>query len=101
MSYPGRFGNIFEKNMKQVTIIREAKKVVIVETKVTILNLEVESKGKQVWLASDEDGKLYSNSPSEMESSLEQDAAGCNEWTAFYMANGYLRLIKDKGIVKV
>lgn len=87
--------------MKEVMIIHEAKKVVIVETKVTILNLEVENKDKQVWLASDKDGKLYSNSPLEMESSLEQDAAGCNEWTAFYMANGYLRLIKDKGITKV
>lgn len=87
--------------MKQVTIIREAKKVVIVETKVTTLNLEVENKGKQVWLASDKDGKLYSNFPLEMESNLEKDANGCNSWPAFVAANGYLRLMREKGCEKV
>jgi hypothetical protein len=83
--------------MKQVTIIREAKKVVVVETKVTTLTLEAENKGKQVWLASDKDGKLYSNFPSEMESDLEKDANGCNSWPAFVAANGYLRLMREKG----
>jgi hypothetical protein len=85
--------------MRQAIILREVGKVVLTETKVTTLTLEMTDK-KGNWLASDANGKFYSNDPEAIVEALHKDADGCNDWTAFCMANGYLRLIKDKGIVK-
>lgn len=86
--------------MKQVTILREVGKVVLVETKVTTLTLEMTDK-KGNWLGTDANGKFYSNDPEAIVEALHKDANGCNVWEAFCMANGYLRLIKEKGIIKV
>jgi len=86
--------------MRQATILREVGKVVLTETKVTTLTLLLTDK-KGNWLAKDANGKFYSNDPEAIVEALHKDADGCNDWFAFCMANGYLRAIKDKGIVKM
>jgi hypothetical protein len=86
--------------MRQATILREAKKVVITETKVTTLTLEMTDK-KGNWLASDANGKFYSNDPEAIVAALYKDGNGRNHWTVFCLANEYLAMIAKVGIVKM
>lgn len=84
--------------MMRAIILREVGKVVLTETKVTTLTLLLTDK-KGNWLAKDANGKLYSNNPDEIVAALHKD--GCNSWSAFVAANGYLRMIREKGCVQV